>query len=186
MKALATGSLWLLVVTTMTFTLWTWMAQRDLGVAANLQRARVNELRGMVEHLRQQRVVRDPDGLVEQVAQCEAKLADVRHVLEVLIRTEQATGRRRWSLEALPRPVSDWPSWPCRGAAIGSITERSHPCDPPSRATASHASRGATKPPGKPLPGPEPKTARHGHPVAPGDSELSVTPGPDLPVGGAR
>lgn len=126
-------ALWVAVaVPTMTAVLWTWYAQTDAAAAMRLQRGRVNDLDARAAQFEvdvDTMPVGDVPELAERIGQCEAKLADVRHVLEVLIRTEQTTGRARWSLEALPRPVSDWPAWPCRGQHIGSITERSHPCD---------------------------------------------------------
>lgn len=126
-------ALWLIVaVPVMSAVLLDWLAHRDHRTAAELQRARVNRLDARAAELevRPAGVGREDLDLVEQrVGQCEAKLADVRQVLEVLIRTEQSTGRLRWNLERLPRPISDWPAWPCRGEMIGSITERRHPCD---------------------------------------------------------
>lgn len=99
---------------------------RDHDLALRLQGINLARVRGDVTELRDRPPVRDPD-MERRLAACEAKLADVRHVLEVLIRTEQA-GRARWRLEELPRPMSDWRPWPCRGEAIGSITEKRHPC----------------------------------------------------------
>lgn len=114
-----------------------WNAERDLGAALELQRDRVGlvearaaELAADVDAIPPAATAAEVEQLEQRLGQCEARLVDVRHVLETLIRTEQHTGRQRWSLEELPRPISDWPDWPCRGEAIGSITERTHPCGP--------------------------------------------------------
>lgn len=97
---------------------------RDFSAAAELQRQRASRAEARLASVESRRVLADPDGVVARlaateraVAQCEARLADVRLVLDTLIREDRWPGRVE-----LPRPVSDWPPWPVRGAAIGSIT----------------------------------------------------------------
>jgi hypothetical protein len=79
---------------------------RDIGSALELQRDRVNRLDARVVELASEPPPTLAADTAARLDQCEAKLSDLRNVMDVLVRESQFRGRVR-----LPRPVSDWPAW---------------------------------------------------------------------------